>query len=174
MHNKQTRYNKRGVAGVTLNILATKTEIWWWVILTFFAFDTLSPCGTMCIVSGGLANIGLGNILSTVQHQVIGIMTTNAHLLTIQYLVTNFSEILIKITSFFFKKMHLNIFVCEMVAILLRLQRVNTLRPRKMAAIFQTTFSNAFSSMKMYEFWLKFHWSLFLEVQLTIFHHWVR
>ena len=50
---------------------------------------------------------------------------------------------------------------------------INTLRPRKMAAIFQTTFWNAFSSMKMYEFWLKFHWSLFLGVQLTIFHHWV-
>ena len=34
---------------------------------------------------------------------------------------------------------------------------LNTLRPRKMDAIFQTTFSNAFSSMKMYEFLLKFH-----------------
>ena len=37
-----------------------------------------------------------------------------------------------------------------------------------MAAIFQTIFSNAYSSMKMYEFRLKFHWSLFLGVQLTI------
>ena len=44
----------------------------------------------------------------------------------------------------------------------------------KMAAVFQTTFSNAFSSMKMFEFWLKFHWSLFLSVQLTIFQHWFR
>ena len=44
----------------------------------------------------------------------------------------------------------------------------------KMAAIFQTTFSNAFSSMKIYEFRLKLHWSLFLRVQLTIFHHWFR
>ena len=51
---------------------------------------------------------------------------------------------------------------------------INALRPRKVAVIFQTTFSNAFSSMKMYEFWLKFHWSLFLEVQLTIFLHWFR
>ena len=40
----------------------------------------------------------------------------------------------------------------------------------KMAAIFQTTFSNGFSWMKMYEF----HWSLFLGVQLTIFQHWFR
>ena len=38
----------------------------------------------------------------------------------------------------------------------------------KMAAIFQTTFSNVFSWMKMFEFRLKFHWSLFLRVQLTI------
>ena len=39
----------------------------------------------------------------------------------------------------------------------------------KMAAIFQTTFSNGFSWMKIYEFRLTFHWSLFLGVQLTIF-----
>ena len=41
-------------------------------------------------------------------------------------------------------------------------------------AISQTTFSNEFSSMKIYEFWIKFHWSLFLGVQLTIFQHWFR
>ena len=34
----------------------------------------------------------------------------------------------------------------------------------KMAAIFQTTFSNGFSWMKMYEFLLTFHWSLFIGV----------
>ena len=39
----------------------------------------------------------------------------------------------------------------------------------KMAAIFQTTFSNAFSWMKMFKFRLRFHWSLFPRVQLTIF-----
>ena len=33
-----------------------------------------------------------------------------------------------------------------------------------MAAIFQTTFWNAFSWMKIYEFRLKFNWSLFLRV----------
>ena len=43
--------------------------------------------------------------------------------------------------------------------------------PDKMAAIFQTTFSNAFSWMKMYEFRFRFHWSLFLRVQLTIYHY---
>ena len=44
----------------------------------------------------------------------------------------------------------------------------------KMADIFQTTFSNVFSWMKMYEFLLRFHWSLFLRVILTIFQHWSR
>ena len=44
----------------------------------------------------------------------------------------------------------------------------------KMAAIFQTTFSNAFPWMKMYEFRSKFHWILFPGVQLTIFQHWFR
>ena len=44
----------------------------------------------------------------------------------------------------------------------------------KMAAIFQTTLSNAFSWMKMLEFRLKFHWNLFIRVQLTTFQHWFR
>ena len=42
----------------------------------------------------------------------------------------------------------------------------------KMAAIFQTTLSNAFSCMKMLQFQLRYLWSLFLRVQLTIVHHW--
>ena len=44
----------------------------------------------------------------------------------------------------------------------------------KMAAISQKTFSNAISWMKMCEFRLRFHWSLSLRVQLTIFQHWFR
>ena len=44
----------------------------------------------------------------------------------------------------------------------------------KIATIFQMTFSNAFSWMKMHQFWLRFQWSLFLGVQLTIFQHWFR
>ena len=39
----------------------------------------------------------------------------------------------------------------------------------KMDAISQTTFSSAFSWMKIFEFRLKIHWRLFLRVQLTIF-----
>ena len=53
---------------------------------------------------------------------------------------------------------------------------LNTLRPRQDGRhfpddIFQTTFSNGFSWMKMCEFRLTFHWSLFLGFQLTIFQH---
>ena len=44
----------------------------------------------------------------------------------------------------------------------------------KMNTISQTTLSSAFSWMKMFKFRLKFHWSLFLKVQLTIFQHWFR
>ena len=44
----------------------------------------------------------------------------------------------------------------------------------KMDAISQTTFSRAFSWMKMFEFRLNCHWSVFLRVQLTIFQHWFR
>ena len=51
---------------------------------------------------------------------------------------------------------------------------INTLRPRHMDAMSQTTFSNAFSWMKMFEFRLKVHWSLFPTVQLTIFQQWFR
>ena len=40
--------------------------------------------------------------------------------------------------------------------------------------ISQTTFSKVFSSMEMFEFRLKFHWSLFPRVELTIFQHWFR
>ena len=43
-----------------------------------------------------------------------------------------------------------------------------------MDAIWQKIFSSAFSWMKMFEFRLKFHWSLFLRVQLTIFQYWFR
>ena len=44
----------------------------------------------------------------------------------------------------------------------------------KMAAVSQTTLSNAFSWMKMSKFRLRFHSSLFLRVQLTITQHWFR
>ena len=76
------------------------------------------------------------------------------------------------------------------------LPNINTLRPRqngrhfaddtfkwiflthlgrdKMIAISQTISSNKFSWIKMFEFRLKFHWTLFLRVQFTISQHWLR
>ena len=44
----------------------------------------------------------------------------------------------------------------------------------KMTAIFQTTFSNTFSWMKIYKLRLRFHWRLFPRIQLTICKHWLR
>ena len=44
----------------------------------------------------------------------------------------------------------------------------------KLAAISQTIFSDAFPWMKKFVFWLKFHWSLSLRVQLTRAQHWFR
>ena len=44
----------------------------------------------------------------------------------------------------------------------------------KLTSIFQATFSHGFSWMKMDEFRSKFHWSLFLRVQLIIFQYWFR
>ena len=44
----------------------------------------------------------------------------------------------------------------------------------KMAAISQTTFSNAFSRMKMLKFRFNFHWNWFIRVQLIINQHWFR
>ena len=44
----------------------------------------------------------------------------------------------------------------------------------KMAAIFQTTFSNAFFLNHIYKFRLRFHKNLFIRVQLTIFQDWFR
>ena len=42
----------------------------------------------------------------------------------------------------------------------------------KMAAISQTIFSDAFSLIKSFEFWLIFHRSLLLKVQQTMTQHW--
>ena len=44
----------------------------------------------------------------------------------------------------------------------------------KIAVISQTTFSNAYSWIKMNEFCLRFHWNLFLVFEFTIFNHWFR
>ena len=55
-----------------------------------------------------------------------------------------------------------------------RIKLINSLRPRQMDAISQTTFWNEFSWMKMHEYRLKCHWSLFPRAQLIISQHWFR
>ena len=44
----------------------------------------------------------------------------------------------------------------------------------KMASVSQTIYSDAFYRMQIFSFWLQFHWSVFLRVQLTITQHWFR
>ena len=51
---------------------------------------------------------------------------------------------------------------------------INTMRPRQNGRHFTVTFSNAFPWIKMYEFRLKLHWSLFPRVHLRIFQHYFR
>ena len=50
----------------------------------------------------------------------------------------------------------------------------NTLRPRQDGRHFPDDIFKCIFWMKMYEFPLKFHWSLFPKVRLTIFQHWFR
>ena len=52
--------------------------------------------------------------------------------------------------------------------------RYYTLRSRQDGRHFPDDILDEFSWMKMYNFPLRFHWSLFLMVQLTIFQHWFR
>ena len=52
--------------------------------------------------------------------------------------------------------------------------KLNTPRPKHNDRHVADNIWNTFSWMKMYEFLIRFHWSLFLKVKLTIFHHWFR
>ena len=58
---------------------------------------------------------------------------------------------------------------------ILRSSGIGTLRPKRNRQHFaDDIFKRIFFSMKMFEFRLKFHLSLLLKVQLTIFQHWFR
>ena len=48
-----------------------------------------------------------------------------------------------------------------------RIRCLNTFRPRQNGRHFPDDFSNAFSWMKMYTFWLIFHWILFARVPIN-------
>ena len=93
-------------------------------------------------------NIASDNGLSPIRRQAI--IWANAGLLSNGPLGTKSSEILIiKIQTFSSTKMHLKISSAKW-------------RP------------NAFSWMKMLEFRLNVHWSVFQRVQFTTFQHWFR
>ena len=49
-----------------------------------------------------------------------------------------------------------------------------TLRLRQNGRQLPDNIFKCISWMKMYKFWLRFHWCLFPRVQLTIFQHWFR
>ena len=104
--------------------------------------------------------IGSDNGLSPGRRQAI--IWTNAGILLIRPLGTNFSEILIEIHMFSLKKIHLKMSSGKWWPFCLGL---NVLKPSDlmtMAAISQTTFSNAFSWMKIMILW-------FMQISLKPF-----
>ena len=146
----------------------------------------------MHICNGKLTIIGSDNGLSPGRRQAI--IWTNAGILLIGPLGTNFSEILMAIETFSFKKMHLkkssakwrpfclglNVLTDQAALLgiseeilrhspLCRLCQLSYHKDElyglthwdwnRMAAIFQTTFSNVIFLMKMYQFQLRFHWN---------------
>ena len=116
-----------------------------------------------------LTTIGSDNGLSPGRRQAI--IWSNAGILLNWTLGTNVNEILSEIDTFSFKQMRLKMSSGKWLPYCLGLNVLTHRGRDKMAAIFQTKFSNAFSGMKMYDFRFTFHWSLFLEVQLPIFQH---
>ena len=132
------------------------------------------------ICVGNLTIIGSDNGLSPGRRQAIA--WTNVGILIIGPLGTNFSEMLIEIHTFSFKKIHLKMssgkwrpFCLGLHVIISRLtacyrydcvawcsshtceHSVNTLRPGKRAAIFQTTFWNTFLNE---DIWISIWFSL--------------
>ena len=158
---------------------------WWQRCMMLWCFtrpqwvNTLSSAsalthwgGLTYICASKLITIVSDNGLVPVWRQVI--TWTNAGILLIGPFRTHFSEILMVIHTFPFKKMHLKMLTGKWWPFCLGVNVLTHWGRDKMAAVSQTTLSNAFSGMKMLEFWLRFHWSLFLRVQSTIIQHWFR
>ena len=110
--------------------------------------STLTHWGRVThICVGNLTSIGSDNGLSPGQRQAI--IWTNAGLLLIGPLGTNFSEILIEILTFSFKKMRLKVSSAKRRPSCLGLNVLTHLSLDKMAAMSQTIFSDAFSWMNL-------------------------
>ena len=121
----------------------------------------------MHICFNKLTIIGSDNGLAPIRQQAF--IWTNAVILSILTLETKFREILSKIQTLNSRKC-----ISKCRPFCLSLTVLTHWGRDKMATIFQATFWNGFSWMKMYEYLLKFHWNLFLSVKLTIFRHWFR
>ena len=115
-----------------------------------------------------LTIIGSDNGLVPTRRQAI--IWINAGILLIGPLGTNFN----RNSYIFIQETHLKLSSGKWQPFCLGLNVLTHWGRDNMAAISQTTLSNAFSWMKMFKFRLKFHWSLFLRVQFTIFQHWFR
>ena len=151
------------------------------------------------ICVGKLTIIGSDNGLSPGRRQAI--IWTNAGILLIRTLGTNFSDFLSEIRVFSFKKMHLKMSSgkwrpsCLGLSVLTIVRLNALLCTRQIVLLYHiydiifykficspnvailnlpSKFSSAFSLMKMFEFQLKFHWRLFPRVQSTISQHWFR
>ena len=119
------------------------------------------------------STIGSDKSLLSVQCQTI--IWPNVGFLIIWPLAlrTNSNEISIKINYFLMNHELENVckngghFVQEWMGLLTHWCR------EEMAVIFQT-FSNSFSSMKTFVFWIRFNWNLFQMAHLTINRHWLR
>ena len=123
------------------------------------------------ICVGKLTIVGSDNGLSPGRRQAI--TWTNAGILLNRTLGTNFCEILSEIHTFSLTKNYLKISSAKWRPFYFGLSALTHWGRSKTVAISQT-FWNACSRMKMYEFRLIFHWSLFLRFQITIFQHWFR
>ena len=96
------------------------------------------------------------------------IIWNNAGILLIGPFGTNLSEIFIKIHTFWFTKMHLEMSFGKWQPFCLGLNVLTHWGWDKRVSILHLTYSNSFSCVKIVVFWLKFHWNLFPMAQLTI------
>ena len=130
----------------------------------------LIPCNTLLVVLthwglvthvciSKLTIIGSGNGLVPGWCQAIN--WTNVGILLIRPLWTNFSEIFIEIHKFLFKKIHFKMSSGKLWPFCLGFNVSTHWGLCKMA----NTTKNAVSWNKVFLYWFKFHWSLFLKVQ---------
>ena len=126
---------------------------WWSFYMNCFVttFTNIWHISTLLpLVPHLCVGVGSDNGLSPIRRQAI--IWTNAEILLTEPLRTKFSEISIEIHTFWFKKMHLKIWSAKL----------RPFCPRG------DELTNIVHGDVITDPWPKFHWSLFLKVQLTI------